>query len=163
MSYAHILVPVDYAGCAAVVVAHAAKLADAFAARVTLLHVVNPPAGAHNADPSGAGTIAQALDGEAERELQALRQLFTAGRDVRIEIRHGSAVETILGCAREHHADILVMGTHARTGLRRMLMGSVAEQVLRRSPVPVFVVRAPDGVMDEPPPAWSQARAETEG
>jgi nucleotide-binding universal stress UspA family protein len=55
----------------------------------------------------------------------------------------GDAVDEILRVARDADADLIVLGTHGRTGLGRLLMGSVAEQVVRRAPCPVLVVKAP--------------------
>jgi hypothetical protein len=58
-------------------------------------------------------------------------------------VEEGDAVEAILRVAQEVRADLLVMGTHGRTGLGRLLMGSVAEQVVRKAACPVLTVKAP--------------------
>jgi hypothetical protein len=65
--------------------------------------------------------------------------------DARAERRleEGDAVTEILRVAEEAPADLIVLGTHGRTGLARLLMGSVAEQVVRRAPCPVLTVKAP--------------------
>ena len=64
---------------------------------------------------------------------------------IRVEriLEEGDPVQEILHTARETHADIIVMGTHGRTGVGRLLMGSVAEAVLRKAPCPVLTVKAP--------------------
>lgn len=162
-AYPKILVPVDYSGCAWEVVSHASRVAAAFDAEVVLLYVVSLPAGVHLDDPSAGRTVGEAVDGEAATELAALQQAFGPNRTVRVEIRHGDVVPAICRAIKEHEAKLVVMGTHARTGLRRMVLGSVAEQVVRQSPVPVMVVRAPFGTLDEHSAAWVQAQAESEG
>lgn len=64
-----------------------------------------------------------------------------AGLTVVIEIVEGNPHEEILEYVSEHGIDMVIMGTHGRTGLDRVVMGSVAERVVRRSPVPVLTVR----------------------
>ncbi|MFO0866294.1 MAG: universal stress protein [Gemmataceae bacterium] len=77
-----------------------------------------------------------------------LRDKLAAVRadDCTIEVEHrflvGVAAEEIVRLAEELHCDLIVMGTHGRTGLRRVLMGSVAEQVLRKAPCPVLTVKS---------------------
>ena len=56
----------------------------------------------------------------------------------------GAVVSVVLAEAAQRHADVIVMGTHGRSGLAHLVMGSVAERVLRQSPVPVLTVRVPD-------------------
>jgi len=70
---------------------------------------------------------------------------FHPHANVRMERRleQGDATTEILRVAREESADLIVMGTHGRTGLGRLLMGSVAEQVMRRAPCPVLTVKSP--------------------
>jgi nucleotide-binding universal stress UspA family protein len=70
--------------------------------------------------------------------------------NVHTEMVTGDPVTEILQAAREHGCDLIVMSTHGRTGLARLLMGSVAEQVLRRAPCPVLTVKgAPAGQAEE--------------
>ena len=63
-------------------------------------------------------------------------------------LREGNPVPEILRTAQENGADLIVMGTHGRTGVRRLLMGSVAEAVLRKAPCPVLTVKAPPAKPD---------------
>jgi nucleotide-binding universal stress UspA family protein len=72
--------------------------------------------------------------------------LRARGVDARCEVRRGRPAEEILDAARRHEADLIAMATHGRTGLGRLLFGSVAEAVLRHAPVPVFLIRQPTGV-----------------
>jgi nucleotide-binding universal stress UspA family protein len=62
-----------------------------------------------------------------------------------VEIAVGRPADTIVRLAREYHADLIVMGTHGRTGLEHMVMGSVAEKVVRLAPCPVLTVKAGEG------------------
>lgn len=63
---------------------------------------------------------------------------------VQIVTRSGSEAEEILKFIRKEHIDIVVMGTHGRTGLKHVLMGSVADKIARRSPIPVFIIPCKD-------------------
>lgn len=162
--YTHLLVLVDYAGCAWLVVNHAARLAAAFGAQVTLLYVVDPPTGVHLSDSIATDHTAGALlDAEARDELEALRRAFPPEVRVQLTVLHGSPAEVILGAVERLGPDLLVMGTHGRTGLQRLLVGSVAEQVMRGSPVPVVIVRAPAGMPERHPPTWERAADEANG
>jgi nucleotide-binding universal stress UspA family protein len=82
----------------------------------------------------------------AEMRFQ-LEQLGLSPTAVRLEVAEGWSIpEQILGAAERLQADLIVMGTHGRTGLRRVLMGSVAEEVLRHSPRPVLIL--PQSVLE---------------
>jgi nucleotide-binding universal stress UspA family protein len=70
---------------------------------------------------------------------QTIRK-FAADMQVTHFTEYGSTADGIITCAKEFNADIIVIGTHSRTGLDRLLMGSVSEHVVRHSPVPVLVV-----------------------
>jgi nucleotide-binding universal stress UspA family protein len=74
-----------------------------------------------------------------------LRQLQGPDQSVRLEHRlaEGEAASEIIRIATEANCDLIVMGTHGRTGFGRLLMGSVAEQVMRKAPCPVLTVKAP--------------------
>ena len=64
---------------------------------------------------------------------------------VEAHVLEGSGIaDMIIGAAEEHDADLIVMGTHGRTGLAHVFLGSVAERTLRRAPCPVLTVQAPD-------------------
>lgn len=161
MTYKTVLIPLDFAGCADLVALHAADLCLALGAQATLLNVVDPPVGGGDLGlhpPEGAD-----LNAEARSALDALRLHFDV-RQVPVQLRlaHGPVVEQILSAQKELGAELILMGTHGRTGLRRLVLGSVAEQVLRHSPVPVLVVPS-QGAPDRPSAAWLHAEAETEG
>jgi nucleotide-binding universal stress UspA family protein len=67
--------------------------------------------------------------------------LRDAGYDVSVSVRFGDPAEEIVACARDSDIDLVAMATHGRTGLRQLIMGSVAEKVLRRLTIPVLLVR----------------------
>jgi nucleotide-binding universal stress UspA family protein len=116
--------------------------------RMRVLHVVEPVLMAESpGSPGGAGfpVILPTHTPEQRTELETeLRATYTAPPNVEIEylIRYGAAPEQILHAADEFDADLIVMGTHGRTGLDRLLGGSVAEAVLRRSRRPVLTLRS---------------------
>jgi nucleotide-binding universal stress UspA family protein len=162
--YQSLLVPLDPSGCAELVLARAIELADALRARLVLLVVVNPPAGVHLGDPSRGGTVRDALAAEAQARLDELTALARPKvAQVDAVLRFGEVVPTVLAEAEAQGAGMIIMGTHGRTGLRRVLLGSVAESVIRQSSVPVVVVHAPEGAVDAPSRAWTQASAEADG
>ena len=146
--YPHILVPVDPSGGSWDVVAEAGRLARALGSRVTLLHVLDTPA--------ESATVHQLLTDGARHSLHDLAALVPGGAAT--VVRDGEPVDTILAAIADLQPDLVVCGTHARTGLLRAPMGSVAEGVLRRSPVPVLVVRGADSGGERPAEAWLLAQ-----
>jgi nucleotide-binding universal stress UspA family protein len=90
----------------------------------------------------------QIEDSERANLIQSLteerRALEAQGFDVAIEVRFGKPAEEIVGCARERHADLIAMATHGRDGLSHLVLGSVADRVVRTAPGPVLVLRPPD-------------------
>jgi nucleotide-binding universal stress UspA family protein len=134
-----ILHPTDFSGPSADALAVAAALARDHGGRLILLHVMGPPAFV-----DGAGLIP--LDPAMYRDelRDKLDQVALRAPGVRIEQRlvQGNATNEILRIARETPCDLIVLGSHGWTGLRRLLMGSVAEEVVRKAPCPVLTVRA---------------------
>lgn len=120
----------------------AAELARAHGAELVLLHVfVELPLYAE----TPATAVVQVYDEQrrwVQDELDARAKDAAAG-DVRVRTRleTGSAPETIAEVARRERADLVVVGTHGRTGLDRVMLGSVAERVVRVAPCPVLVAR----------------------
>jgi nucleotide-binding universal stress UspA family protein/predicted transcriptional regulator len=87
--------------------------------------------------------LTEVADEQAHEYLDEIRQrLVEQGLTVQVAVRLEPAAEAILGCATQPAADLIVMTTHGRSGLRRWLLGSVAEQVLQRATTPVLLVRA---------------------
>lgn len=143
-----ILVPVDYSGCAYEVVAAASDIAGRLGADVVMLCVVDLPASLSSqaiVHPYGSDEAVRAgeyLDADARAHLEPLTQVFLdAGCDVRIALKHGSPAQAILDTAAQVHASMIIMGTHGRTGVRRLVEGSVAEAVIRKADCPVTTIR----------------------
>lgn len=125
-----IMVPIDFTGCSRKALHYAVSLARDYRAGVVLVHVVK------DALPTG-----QLLkDREAELEALAGREI---GADVPAAtlIRVGEPLREIIDLAKAELADLLVISTHARTGLPDFCLGSAAEQIVRYAPCPVLVVR----------------------
>jgi nucleotide-binding universal stress UspA family protein len=141
----HILVPIDFGDCTHGLVEQASGLAKSLGARLTLLHVTDPPEGLGGLEfeaDGGTQSSQELLDQEAHDRLRGYAALAEqAGVSVATRVVHGEPSEHILLGARQLSADMLVMGTHGRRGLARLVLGSVAETVLRESPIPVVTVR----------------------
>jgi len=137
-----ILVPIDFSDCSKKALQYAIPLAKQHEAALTLLYVVptNYPGGEYGAIDYAA--IEGAMRVSAKQGLSKLVE-----DEVREEIpadqlvREGSPAGEILNAARSMPADLIVLSTHGRTGLKHALLGSVAEDVVRRAPCPVLVVR----------------------
>ena len=143
-----ILVAVDFSASSEVAAEYAVGLAERFGASVTLLHAYSFPVGVAfpGAPPlyiPGPEVMVESAN-EVGRQLDELRSRIHRP-DVGIAIvgLEGSPKEQILRFADEQGFDLIVVGTHGRTGARRVLLGSVAEAVVRHSHRPVFVVHEP--------------------
>jgi nucleotide-binding universal stress UspA family protein len=152
--YARILVPLDGSARAERVLPYVQPVAAKFGAVVTLLHAGAPPAepmaaagmpaavavspvlGPGPAGAAGAG----ATEGAGHLEAVADR-LRAHGLTVELEMTEGPAAAAIVAYAEQTGADLIAMTTHGRGGLGRLVMGSVADAVLRRAPCPVLLVR----------------------
>ena len=140
-----ILVPTDFSDASASALEFARALAEAFRSTLHLLHVVQDP----YVQPWAAEAFGVSLAGVLERwEQDALGQLQTLvpaeeqqGRPVQAVTRVGHPFVEILNYAAEQNIDLIVMGTHGRGPVAHMLLGSVTERVIRKSPCPVLTVR----------------------
>jgi nucleotide-binding universal stress UspA family protein len=164
MAFTHVLVPTDFSEPAAHAVRYAIEEARLHRANVTLLHVLPARRGTDvyyvsGAEPPRPGSLDPAVEAclgalspsepgsvRSDPSAEALARLrdlmpgsFHGVWDV--EVADGPPAETIVRVALERHVDLIVMATHGRAGLQRMLLGSVAEQVLRLAPCPVLAVR----------------------
>lgn len=138
-------------------------------ARVTLLHVIDPVEAGYSAGrgiPSGAEEWYESAKARADELFGRARDDFDRDFETRTEV--GRPAKTIVDMAESGAFDHVVMGSHGRKGVSRILLGSVAESVVRRSPVPVTVVR--DTLADSHPdehaggdPATSATEGEGEG
>ena len=134
-----ILVATDLSEDSAPLVAYAADLARKFDAELVALHVFNPET--YQEIQGETGMAIDQYVGYLRSEMRY--QLDEADRDIssQLEVLEGWSIpEQILATASRQHADLIVLGTHARTGLRRVFLGSVAEEVLRHARCPVLVL-----------------------
>jgi nucleotide-binding universal stress UspA family protein len=164
LSLATILHPTDFSDHSELAFRLACALARDYNARLILLHVISPSEALYS------GTLEPTVNGpgieevkESLREVEKshwrlpcptnllaeevkgkLRRLEEQARRIRVEsqVLEGDPVDMILRAAEETNSDIIVMSTHGRTALARLLMGSVAESVLRKAPCPVLISKA---------------------
>lgn len=140
-----ILVAVDSSDAAQAALRHAQDIAKAFSAKLVLVNVVDVTkllAVAGYETPYPVDAI-QIMRDDSKVVLAGAKSVCDAGGFSSIEIAsEGDAVEEILAAAEVEKVDLIAIGTHGRSGISRLFLGSVAEGVLRRSTVPVLVVRA---------------------
>ena len=144
MKIERILAPVDFSPGSQAAVECAAWFARAHGASLDLLHVYElPPPLASIVPGSDASADLWAERSGARAHLEALVAALPAGAPLRVSLRvlAGFADQVILAEARGY--DLVVMGTHGRTGLDRLVMGSVAERVVRAAPCPVLTLHLP--------------------
>ena len=131
-----ILYPTDFSSYSNQAYFHAVALAEKHNASLSILYVYTPSGGEGPTREDGADR------GYWHNQLEQIRPV-----DPRIAVRHifleGDPATEIVRYAAEAGMDLIVMGTHGRTGLERLLMGSVAERVLREAPCSVLVVKLP--------------------
>ncbi len=142
----HILVPVDFSDITARVVDQALAMARAFGAELTLLHVVPPEPEFVGYEP-GPQTVRDDVARQVHEEHRLLgeldRQVEAAGVKSTALLLQGYPVEKIAKEAARLPADLVVVGSHGRSALRHLLVGSVTDGVLRAVACPVLVVPSP--------------------
>ncbi len=145
-----VLCPVDFSEWSVEAMQYAAFVCKKVGAELTLLHVFEMPA--YAVTPPGASSVAGAsidesirqLSQELERRLDVEKaKLDTGGRPIATRLVDGAPFRTIVDVAEELKANLIVMGTQGRTGVQRLLVGSVAERVVRFAPCPVLTVPRP--------------------
>ncbi len=140
--FTHLLLPVDFEPSSLRALDTAIDLATLFDARLTVVHAWDIPANAYPAMLSLSPEIWQSLAEAAEQALTSTvaRVRERLPRAEALLLRGPPAFE-ILSAIERVRADLVIMGTHGRHGIGRFLLGSVAEKVVRASPVPVLTVR----------------------
>lgn len=139
-----ILVPIDFSTCAEHALDYACGLADKLGSTIHLVNAI----GAALPELSIAVTdsmIETLRTGAMAKLDQLATRPFPTAKFGRSIIELGDARDAILKAAEAVDAELIVIGSHGRRGVSRMLLGSVAEHVLRRAPCPVLVVRTPNG------------------
>ena len=148
MNVKNILVPVDYSHSGDAAIAYAVSLGKEYEAEIHFVHVCEPPyVDGGFAGTPGADQVPPAEIREAETQLESI---MPSG-DVRCrrKVLIGTPADELVGYAKDNSIDLVVMGTHGRSGLGRLLMGSVAEGVVRRSPCPVLTIKQPSDKLQE--------------
>jgi len=148
LSMRKVLVPIDLSPASTRVLEQAHVFAEKFSASIDLLHVWTPPVlAAPEAIVTGVGTVEQPfLEWLGNSAREHLAKFETQARSLGVAVAHsycelGDPATTIVEHARGGGYDLLVLGTHGRTGLSHVLMGSVAEKVVRRATCAVLTVR----------------------
>jgi nucleotide-binding universal stress UspA family protein len=143
-----ILVPTDFSKHSENALSYAAAFAEKFGAELHLLHVVQDLAlfipEAVTAAPPIAPPIEQLTAAVREALERVIKQNQLTRFAVQSEVREGNPFYEIIRYAKESDIDLIIMGTHGHTGLIHVLLGSVAEKVVRKAPCPVLTVRHPE-------------------
>jgi nucleotide-binding universal stress UspA family protein len=140
LPYRTILHATDFSACSRAAFRLACALARDFGARLIVLHVQPPPVATVET-----GYLILPVDATRDELMQQLRGLRPDDPSVAVEYRlaEGEPAATILRVALDTRSDLVVLGTHGRHGLPRLLLGSVAEDVLRRAQCPVVTIKEP--------------------
>ena len=143
ITFEHIVVSIDFSDCSMDALEYGIQMAKDVGASLTLLHVLEPVS--YGDDLTLGHTPDQGrVDQQVDSQLRAyVTTIQSAGVSARQMIRSGVPADSILECVRSSACDLIVMGTHGRRGISRILNGSVAEVVLCRASCPVFAVRTP--------------------
>ena len=147
--FKHILVPLDGSALAESALSAALTIANAFHSEVTLLHVVLPPFTLAKLSTPDFAELLVIIREEMRREAEAYLQskqaaLQTESEQIHCHIALGdSAASAILDAADVLGVDAIVMSTHGRSGIRRWVLGSVADKVLQQATIPIVLMRTP--------------------
>lgn len=146
-----ILVPTDFSEGARAALRIASDLALAHTAKLVILHVTELPPGLDTGTmiaPAPGGIPLTVVDFAREQAVAWMQQdrekHVSPEVEAVVRIEVGAAVDTVLAAADEVGADLIVVGTHGRTGFAHLVLGSVAERIVRRARVPVLTVRRPE-------------------
>lgn len=148
MTYKKILVPIDDSPISYAAIEHAEKIATAFGSTITVMSVlsVDPLRGVdfYKVAPAITDYILEAEKNAQKRLDEINNMLQQRSLDVQtLIIRSVPTATGILNIAEEIHADLIIMGSHGRTGVKKLILGSVTQEVLSLSTIPVLVVKHP--------------------
>lgn len=140
----HILAATDFSEVSSAALAYAFDLAEKFDARVTLVHVSHEPLILPPTDESYVPPVPdlESLEKDARSRLEkAAEPARKRGIEVDVRWAHGTPFVEVVREAREREVDLIVAGTHGRGPITHLLLGSVAENIVRQAPCPVLTVR----------------------
>ena len=151
-TFTKILAATDFSEDSTLALSYAEELARKFSAEIILLHVDQPlapvimtPELGPAMDVGAMSRLAEEQRLLAQRELdKIINRIRDSGQKVRSMLKVGAPFLEIIHTAQTEKADLIVVGTHGRTGLAHVLMGSVAERVVQKSACPVLAVRHPE-------------------
>jgi nucleotide-binding universal stress UspA family protein len=157
-TFSKIVAATDFSEDSSLALTYTQELAQKFSGEVVLLHVDQPlapvmmtPELGPAMDVGAMGRIAEEQRMLAQKELDKIAgKLREGGLKVKVLLKVGSPFLEILHTAQSENADLIVLGTHGRTGLAHVLMGSVAERVVQKAPCPVLTIRHPDRKFKHP-------------
>jgi len=139
--YDRLLLPTDGSAGMERVIEHADEIARRHDATIDILYVINTFRMAPMPTEASVEGIRGLLNEEGEMAIEAAKRICSPETNVEHAIVEGNPKREIVDHAAENACDLIVMGTHGRGGIDRLLLGSVAEQVVRRSDVPVLTVQ----------------------
>lgn len=142
----HILVPTDFSDCARHALDAALSLATQYGSTISVLHVIEPAryAAMHGHEIALSADVYAHLGETLKKSAADQMQAFVANviqANVTSTIEDGIPYDSIVSRAGASECDLVVIGTHGRTGIKRFVMGSVAERVIRHAPCPVLTIR----------------------
>jgi nucleotide-binding universal stress UspA family protein len=140
--FKRILVPTDFSESADDALNVAVEISKKYGATITLMHAYEVPLYTYPGVPAVPADYWTPIRNAATHRLEAaVAELVKRSPEAKGMVSQGAPWEQILQAAEETKADLIVMGTHGRRGLKLMVLGSVAEKVVRMSPVPVLTIR----------------------
>jgi nucleotide-binding universal stress UspA family protein len=141
-----ILCPVDFFPASEFAAMYAGGLAQAFDAKLKLLHVISPMVPTAYEYPLNMADVVAGMEEASARELDKLVKKFkTPDLDIDTDVRTGEIVRTIKSVVTDYKPDLIAMGTHGRKSLGRWFLGSTTERLLRQSPVPLLTISTRKG------------------
>lgn len=139
--YRHILIPIDFSEPSKRALERGIELARALDAKLTIAHVLEIPSAAYGGMAFANVDLVTPIQDAARSLLdRTLADVQAKAPGAAAVLRTGVAWQEILAAASEAGADLVVMGTHGRTGISHALIGSVAERVVRHAPIPVLTI-----------------------
>ena len=147
MAYHNILVPVDGSETSHAAVEKAVEFAKAFGSKITVVQalVLDPYIAAEYISASQTNDLIERALTSIEESLAAAKAKFNEqGIEVETKLLEGQVIHReIIRAAEELHADLIIIGSHGRTGFKKLFLGSVAQSLLGESHIPVLIVRQP--------------------
>ena len=141
----NILVAIDFSAGSAAALHQALVLADRFDARLLLLHVLHDPAeapGFYSSKKAGKKVFRNMEEAASRMMDEFVAEYLKKRTKFETRIAPGLPAEQVVHLAKSEKVDVIVMGTHGRSGLKRLMIGSVTDKVIRSAPCPVLVVNS---------------------